>query len=631
MTRRLAETKVSQRPAAKFARMFLLLAAIATVGSCRIVTGANPNLDGQDVRLTILHTSDFHSRLVPYVFSPGLTDQDLGLDPDLSATRGVGGIERLAYLVGRERVRAARSIHLDSGDCFQGAPIFNLYHGEPEIRAMAELGIDAAVVGNHEFDAGATNYAEQIERWKTFPMLAANYIFEDHTQPWANTLNRNVDPFTILNVKGLKVGVIGLGNLSSLNSLPEQGNSLGIVATETIQTAQLYVDLLKPQVDLVVLVTHMGVRDDEEIARRVRGIDVIMGGHLHIVLNPPSTIEDPDGRDVIIAHSGAFLKYLGRLDLVVRKDEVNPEEGYEVLSFRYRVFPIDARVDDEIFLTADKDEAELAGVESWTRMREMMEPYHQGLAESLDLRRTVGCSEEPNLRRFGSGGGDSPLGNLVAEALQLEPRVQTDFAVTNSAGIRDDLRGVRLDGEDDDPSRRCTNGDGDVIYSVDAESLFNVLPFENTITTMFLSGLEVQELLDYNADRSAGRGCQSQLQVSGIEFTMVCRGDEHGDFPHADDVSIGGIPLSFNSTYELATNDYIAAGGSGFEVLKRNTTQQNTSIPMRDAVVGYLQELEIVPCVDGADPELDPGDDYPDCPGAVYAAGVEDGRIVAQF
>lgn len=612
-----------------------VLAAIVlvtlTAAGCRVLTGGNPNLENQDVRLTILHTSDFHSRLVPYVFTPGLTDQDLGLDEDLATTRGIGGIERLAYLVARERARSARSIHLDSGDCFQGAPIFNLFQGEAEIRTMAELGIDAAVVGNHEFDQGAENFATQIENWRTFPLLASNYVFENYDQPWSNTLQRNVDPFTILNVEGLKIGVIGVGNLSSLNSLPEQGNSLGIIATDTLQTVQYYVDIVKPMVDLVVVVSHIGVREDEEIAASVRGIDVIMGGHLHIVLNPPLTVKDPDGRDVIVSHSGAFVKYLGRLDMVVRKDHENPENGFEVQSFRYKVFPVDARVDDELFQTADKDRAQLAGVDAWVEMREIMEPYHQGLAEQLDLRRTVGCSEEPNLRRFGSGGGDSPLGNLVAEALQLEPRVQTDFAVTNSAGIRDDLRGVRLDQPEDDPGRRCTNEDGDVIYSVDAEGLFNVLPFENTISTMFLSGSEIQELLDYNAERSAGRGCQSQLQVSGISFTMVCRGDEHGDFPHADDIEIGGAPISFHATYELATNDYIAQGGSGFEMLKRNTTQQNTSIPMREAVVGYLQDIGVVPCVDGSHPDLDPGDVYPDCPGAIQAVGVEDGRIVSQF
>ncbi len=596
---------------------------LASVAGCRTIQGANPVLDGQDVRLTVLHTSDFHSRLLPYAFSPGLTDRDLGLDTDRSEQGGVGGVDRLAYLVARERARSARVFHVDSGDCFQGAPIFNLYQGEPEIRSMSMLGMDAAVVGNHEFDQGAANYAEQIERWRTFPLLAGNYLFEDERFPWNNTLNRNVQPYTILNVQGLKVGVIGVGNLSSLNSLPEQGNSLGIIATETIETVQMWVNELKPQVDLVTLVTHIGRSEDEEIAESVRGIDIIFGGHLHIVLNPPMQVTDPDGRTVLITHSGAFLKYLGRLDVVLRKSSDTEEaarNGFEVVSHRYRVFPIDSLVDDEIFQDAEKDAAQLAGVAAWARMREMLEPYERGIAERIDLDRTVGCQLEDALPRFGSGGGDSPLGNLVAEALQLEPRIQTDFAVTNSPGIRDDLRGVQRS----EPGRACFDADGDPIYSVSAESLFNVLPFENTISTMFLSGREVQELLDYNAGRSAGRGCQSQLQVSGITFTMVCRGDEHGNFAHADDVEIGGSPISFDATYEMATNDYIAGGGSGFQVLRRNTTQINSFIPMREAVVGYLQSVGVVPCNDD-DPSL------PECPGSVVAAGVEDGRIVAQF
>ncbi|HVO30173.1 MAG TPA: hypothetical protein VMV18_05540, partial [bacterium] len=109
-----------------------------TVAGCeQTIKGANPNLDGQDIRLTILHTSDWHSRLIPYAFTPGLTDQGLGLDPNRSLL-GIGGVERLAYLVERERNRSARSILLDSGDAFQGAPIFNIFHGEPEVRAESQ-------------------------------------------------------------------------------------------------------------------------------------------------------------------------------------------------------------------------------------------------------------------------------------------------------------------------------------------------------------------------------------------------------------------------------------------------------------------------------------------------------------
>ena len=73
-------------------------------------------------------------------------DADLGLGT-LGSVANVGGVGRLAYVIGRERARSERVLHLDSGDCFQGAPIFNFYSGEPEVRSLSAMGIDAAVVG----------------------------------------------------------------------------------------------------------------------------------------------------------------------------------------------------------------------------------------------------------------------------------------------------------------------------------------------------------------------------------------------------------------------------------------------------------------------------------------------------
>jgi len=134
--------------------------------------------------------------------------------------------------------------------------------------------------------------------------------------------------------------------------------------------------------------------------------------------------------------------------------------------------------------------------------------------------------------------------------------VETEIALTNTLGIRADI-----------PA-------GDITLDV----LYNSMPFDNTITTMFLSGRELQELLDYVTSRSTERGCQSQAQVAGIRFTMDCRNVV------ATDIYINGAPLSEDGTYELATNNYIAHGGSGFEVLERNTTQVDTGVSIRDVV-----------------------------------------------
>jgi 5'-nucleotidase/UDP-sugar diphosphatase len=626
-------------------RLAVLVVAFAGSSACTTIETTYPALEGQDVRLTLLHTSDLHSRLIKYRFTPGATDQGLGLDPTSSAQYGVGGVERMAYIVRRERGLAQRVLHLDSGDGFQGAPIYNLWHGEPEYRTMSQMGVDAAVVGNHEFDSTADVYAEKAENYAKFPLLVANYEFRDWTQPWANKLQRVTQPFTILQAKGLRVGVVGMGNLDSLNSITDQGNSLGVLPLETIYAAQRAVDQIRPLCDVVVVVSHMGLDSDTLMAKNLHGVDVILGGHLHIVLWPPKTVTDPDGRQVIIAHSGAFAKYVGRLDLVLRKpaDALQAAKyGYEVVSFKYNLFPLDVTVDQEMART-DKAPHELAAMDVAIRVREILEPYRRNMALALDLNRTVGCSSIEALKRFGNSGGDSPLGNITAEAMQLHDRVRADFGLTNSPGIRDDLRGLIYDAADphvclDDPSAAHPTP----VYSIRLEELYNVLPFENTIATMYLSGPEVQELFDYVARRTAERGCSSQAQVSGVTFTLMCGGDaEHGWTPHSDDILIGGKPISrtgarcdptpadpspCNGTYKLATNDYVAAGGSGYDVLKRNTTQVNTYISMRDAVAEYLDLVGLVPCMTN-----DPSSTYPDCAPGYVAAGLEDGRITVRY
>ena len=154
----------------------------------RAMEGDEPAVAGQDVRLTILHTSDIHSRLLPYTFEPSYTDTDvLGL-PDSNPCPGYdpkpdwcdeneyiyGGIARIGAILDEERARASRVLHLDSGDSFQGALIFNEFDGEAEMRLMTEIGLDAAVVANHEFDKGAENLALHYGTWGGFDLLAAN-------------------------------------------------------------------------------------------------------------------------------------------------------------------------------------------------------------------------------------------------------------------------------------------------------------------------------------------------------------------------------------------------------------------------------------------------------------------------
>jgi len=581
--------------------------AAAAVVACVCASGCLYEVEAidltqQDVRMTFLHTSDIHSRIFPYDHDPLYTEEQLGLVPG----RGpYGGIARVAGIVEREREKAGRALWFDSGDLFQGAPVFNEFGGEAEVRALSVAGIDAMALGNHEFDAGPRNVARQFGNFADFPLLAANYRFLLDEQPFARDFQSIVQPFVVFNVDGLVIGVIGMGNLSSMNGLEDGGNSLGILPLETLQTVQSHVNQMRDDVDLVVVLDHLGLGEDETIARNLCGIDLILGGHHHIALDPPKLIqydpdpdilfggevesEDPlpDGtpisqddfndilgycpdewkRDTLLSHPNAFSKFVGRLDVVVR--------DRRIVSHDYKLFPVDNTAPEHADVT-------------W-----VLEDYQEEMRRRYNFDVVV-THATARMTRFGTTGGDSALGNFLAESMQFREFVETDFCVTNSLGIRTDI--------DEGP--------------VTIEKIFNVMPFDNTIATMFLSGLEVQELLDFSTARSAERGCTSQIQVSGVSFTMNCRTGK------AEDIVLNGEPLSPNGVYELCTNNYIGRGGSGFKVLGRNTTFIDTGISLRDAVIDQLQALPELPvCYDENTP-------VENCHEGI---AVEDGRITTKY
>ena len=125
---------------------FMSFAATIVVAAACTVEREQPNLVGQDVRLTFIHTSDIHSRLFPYNFVPNRFEREDGLLP---INAPFGGIARISSIAQDVRATSNRSLWLDSGDCFQGAPVFNMFKGEAEMRALTTAGMDAAVKGGY--------------------------------------------------------------------------------------------------------------------------------------------------------------------------------------------------------------------------------------------------------------------------------------------------------------------------------------------------------------------------------------------------------------------------------------------------------------------------------------------------
>lgn len=519
-----------------------LVLLVTTVVGCGLLPytmeGDAPAFAGQDVRITLIHTSDIHSRILPYDFDPSYTDNTLGLSDDVGP---YGGIGQIAWLVERERKKASRALWVDTGDLFQGAIVFNEFHGEAEVRTVSEAGLDVMVLGNHDYDDGAQNLSNQLNAWATFDSLAANYDFEDDAF-WVSDMAEIARPSVIKDLDGFKVGFIGLANLSSLYSIWDQSNSLDVRALHTGDVIPWEAAKLRAQgAQLIVVLSHLGLDDDLAVARTFSDIDLILGGHHHVAINPPLVVtNEVTGKLIPVVHSGAFSKFVGRLDLVVRDGKL--------VSHDYALFPVDSAVPVS------------------PHVQEVLEEYSDILEQKYNLDQVLGVAET-DLTRYGTTGGDSMLGNFAADAIRFYQGVETEIALSNTLGIRADI------------------SPGDITL----DDVYNSFPFDNTITTMYLTGREVQELLDYVSSRSSERGCNSQGQVSGISFVMNCTDGI------AEDILINGAPLDPDNTYELATNNYIAAGGSGFEVLERNTTQSGTSISIRDVVAAAIRSYRTLP------------------------------------
>ena len=258
------------------------------------------------LKLTILHTNDTHSRLDPFPMDGG-------------RNQGLGGIVRRAELIRKIREQEEHVLLLDAGDIFQGTPYFNLYSGEPEIRAMSEMRYDACTIGNHDFDAGMENLATQLARHAEFPMLVCNYDFT------STPMEGRTSQFKIFKKGKLKIGVFGVG-IELRGLVPD--NLFGATQyLDPIQRANEISAMLKTQgCDMIICLSHLGYQyknsdkvSDELLAKGSYDIDLIIGGHTHTFLDKPVVFPNRNGNDVIVNQVGFAGIILGRIDFEFSK------------------------------------------------------------------------------------------------------------------------------------------------------------------------------------------------------------------------------------------------------------------------------------------------------------------------
>jgi 5'-nucleotidase len=250
-------------------------------------------------KLTILHTNDVHSRLDPF------TD---------GSNAGKGGVAARAALVTKIRQEEAHVLLLDAGDMFQGTPYFNLYKGEPELKAMSMMKYDAGTIGNHDFDAGIENLATQLSRHASFPMINCNYDFSGTPM---ESMNK---PWMIVKKGDLKIGITGVG--IEMEGLVGKGLFGTTKYNDPVLSVNEISTMLKGKkgCDLVVCLSHLGDKykdekiSDELLAQRSTHIDLIIGGHTHQFFQKPRQYKNAAGEQVLVNQVGWGGLQLGRID-----------------------------------------------------------------------------------------------------------------------------------------------------------------------------------------------------------------------------------------------------------------------------------------------------------------------------
>lgn len=483
----------------------------------------------KEYQLTILHTNDHHGHFQKF---------------DPYPVSGVGGLAAQSTLVNTTRAEVEKEgghvLVLSAGDVNTGVPESDLLNAEPDFKLMNLIGYDAMTLGNHEFDNSLAVLNQQKE-WATFPFLGANVIDKTTGKPL-------FDSYLIKEIDGLKVAILGLLT-DETPTLVLPDNVATLEFKDPIATAKELVPVLEKEADLIVALTHIGYYDegadesgDIQLAQAVPGIDVIVGGHTHTTLTEPKVV----GTTLIVQADG-YSEHMGRLNLSVDSEAdtitghsytllpVNGQKRVKYNDKKYYVYEGTAYVEDQEIL--DAAAPFLASADD-----KLGQPIGEALVELVGGK-TVSRSQETN------------LANLITDAML--DKTGAEIALMNGGGIRAGI------------------APGTIAY----RDVLTVQPFGNTLTEVTMTGGQLMEVLD-SAATKVGEG--GFLHVAGLTVTY--------NKGKAEQVLFGGKPLDEGRSYKVVTNNFLAAGGDDYPMLKP-LPQYDTGYVDADALVDYIGKL----------------------------------------
>jgi 5'-nucleotidase/UDP-sugar diphosphatase len=450
------------------------------------------------IHVVVLHTNDLHGQVLPRKATR------IKRDP----APMIGGLPRVAAYVNRVKAEAEKNGEIvfvvDAGDWFQGTPEGMVDDGAGFVRALALVGYDALCIGNHDFDHGIPNLVTMLKT-TSLPAVAANLDDKKTQKPveW-------VPQFRIVERGGLRVAFVGLVTPATPEITHPDAKTLDFIAT-SVALDRVMKDL-KGKVDCIVPLTHEGVDDDKKLAAAHPELDLIVGGHTHTFLR---TLEEGSKKvkedgiragNTLIVQTGSKAEAIGRVDLWLDK------ATKKVLESKEKLIDLDEEPKPEFVNAAVMKACDELSARNDARMKEVIGT----------LTATAEKAKDPL--------ASSAMGNLLSDALRAY--AVADVGLMNRGGIRTELQAGPITRRD----------------------VFEVMPFENNIVVLKLTGAELESLV-----RNAVEGkAHSGIEVSGMTIQVLV--DAAGT-RKLTGIHVGDKPADPTKIYRVAMNSFMADGG----------------------------------------------------------------------
>lgn len=567
------EAKASSRRFIRGCFGVLLFLFLVSVGNAPAA-----NSKGEEFILTILHLNDTHSHLEPSLIS--YSCENRGYRAEL------GGFSRLGTAVKDLRLQEKNLLLLHGGDMVQGTLYFTRYQGQADIDLLNALGLDAATLGNHDFDQGSAVTAKLADA-AAFPFISANV---DASQD--PVLAGKIKPYLIKTVAGEQIAIIGVTTpYTKVLSRPGARVSFGEVVPRVAAAVR---EIQAQGINKVILLTHIGYDEDLRLARIVPGIDVIVGGHSHTLLGGqagersafqgdgfpspiagdyPTVVSGPEGKTVLVVQAWEWGKVLGNLKVFF-------DDQGEVKAWRGNPIVVAGDLVPEergkskgptVADSAGKGGGESCLPPAVKRLKKdpAIEERLAHYAKPLDAFQHVKIATAA--RDFKRGDRRGP-GHLVAESMLWKTRhLKTQAALQNAGGIRCDI-----------PA-------GDITV----RTVYELLPFANTIYVIDLTGGELHRALEELIRSQIADGRSANVYAAGLKFRLN-RQAPFGKRVAALRIKNGKRydPVTPTATCRIAVQNYLAGGGDGCQTLKRAAKYRyDTGFVDAEVFMEYLKQM----------------------------------------